>query len=266
MKKNEIPYFDELPYWSAPFGLTLINSLKIKNGINILDIGSGTGFPLIEIAQMYGVSSQIYGIEPRQDVINIINKKIKLQNIKNATVKKCKAERMPFSDEFFDLIVSNNGINNVDDEIAVLSECFRVSKKGAQFYITLNLPGTMKEFYNILFQSLLESNMQETVNDIKKLIGKKRKAIAYWKAAIINAGFKEITVKKNQFYYRYADGTSFLNSWFVREAYINPIKAIVSNELIENVLSNTEKTLNCFSSKNGELRMSIPFVCLSFTK
>lgn len=265
-KNRQLPFFDELPYWSAPFGLTLINSLKIKKGIKILDIGSGTGFPLIELAQMYGVSSQVYGIEPRQEVINIINTKIKIQNVQNATVRKCKAERMPFNDEYFDLIVSNNGINNVDDEIAVLSECFRVSKKGAQFYITLNLPGTMKEFYNILFQSLNEYNMQETINDIKKHIRIKRKTIAYWKVAIMNAGFKEISVKKKKIYYRYADGSAFLNSWFVKEAYIVPLKAIISNELIEKVLSNTEKGLNTFSLTNGQLKMSIPYVCIGFVK
>lgn len=266
MKKIEIPYFDELPYWSAPFGITLINSLKIKKGINILDIGSGTGFPLIELAQMYGLSSQIYGVEPRQDAINIINKKIKLQNIKNATVRKCKAERMPFRDEFFDLIVSNNGINNVDNEIEVLSECFRVSKKGAQIHLTMNMPSTMKEFYNTLFQSLHEFNMNESIKNIKKLIRIRRKTTAYWKVVIKNAGFKEISVKRDKFFYRYTDGLTFLNSWFVQEAYIKPIKAIVSNELIDEALAKTEKKLNLVALSEGELKMSIPFVCLSFTK
>jgi len=35
---------------------------------------------------------------------------------------------MPLEDDFFSLIVSNNGLNNVEDLEATLAECYRVMK------------------------------------------------------------------------------------------------------------------------------------------
>jgi arsenite methyltransferase len=36
--------FDELPLWSAPFGLLLLDRVPMKSGLTILDVGAGTGF------------------------------------------------------------------------------------------------------------------------------------------------------------------------------------------------------------------------------
>ena len=41
---------DELPLWSAPFGLRLLESVPLAPGATVLDVGCGTGFPLLELA------------------------------------------------------------------------------------------------------------------------------------------------------------------------------------------------------------------------
>ncbi|MBU1344941.1 MAG: hypothetical protein KKE44_14360 [Proteobacteria bacterium] len=57
-------FMDDLPLWSAPFGLTLLDTLKFKKNINVLDIGCGEGFPLIEIAARFGETSRFFGLDP----------------------------------------------------------------------------------------------------------------------------------------------------------------------------------------------------------
>src|SRR5258708_9194598 len=42
--------YDELPLWSAPFGLLLLEHVKLRPGLTILDVGAGTGFMSIELA------------------------------------------------------------------------------------------------------------------------------------------------------------------------------------------------------------------------
>jgi len=59
-----VSVIDELPLWSAPFGLRLLDTIKLKPRINALDIGCGLGFPLIEVAQRLGTSSKVFGIDP----------------------------------------------------------------------------------------------------------------------------------------------------------------------------------------------------------
>ncbi len=265
-KNKQLPFFDELPFWSAPFGLTLLNTIKIHKGINILDIGSGTGFPVLELSQIYGDSSKVFGIEPRNEVISIINKKIEFQDIKNVKIIKGIAERLPFDDEYFDLIVSNNGINNVQNQAQVLSECYRVAKMGTQFTITVNLPETLREFYTVLFKILRKSGMENLINEIEYLISTKRKSIEYWKETILNSGFSIISIKKFSFKYRYADGSTFLNNWFVHKAFVEPIKNIISDENIGHVLAKTETELNAISKVKGELIMTIPYICVDCNK
>jgi protein-L-isoaspartate O-methyltransferase len=44
--KELIAVIDELPLWSAPFGMKLLETINLKKGITVLDVGCGLGFPL----------------------------------------------------------------------------------------------------------------------------------------------------------------------------------------------------------------------------
>lgn len=41
--------YDELPLWSAPFGLMLLDQVTLRPAMTILDVGAGTGFMTIEL-------------------------------------------------------------------------------------------------------------------------------------------------------------------------------------------------------------------------
>ncbi len=65
-----IEVFDELPLWAAPFGLQLLDGIKYKKGIQVLDIGFGAGFPLTVIAMRLGKDSKVFGIDPWDGAID----------------------------------------------------------------------------------------------------------------------------------------------------------------------------------------------------
>ena len=44
--------YDELPLWSAPFGLMLLDRVSLRTGMTILDRGAGTGFLTIELGSV----------------------------------------------------------------------------------------------------------------------------------------------------------------------------------------------------------------------
>ena len=76
--------YDELPLWSAPFGLSLLDAVRLNHGMNILDIGSGSGFPMLEIAERSGTSCNVYGVDPSDDAILMIQQKIEAKGIERS--------------------------------------------------------------------------------------------------------------------------------------------------------------------------------------
>ena len=202
--------YDETPIWSAPFGLTLLETVKIMPGINILDIGSGGGFPMIELAERFGGSCQVFGLDPSEDSTIMIREKIRLKEIRNASIIQGVAEDIPFEDNFFGLITSNNGLNNVQDIGKTLRECFRICRPSAQMVVTMNLPHTMIVFYEIFEQILEEQEMYDAIWKMKEHIHKKRKPVEYWKEMILDAGFSIKTINVDGFKYRFVNGSAFL--------------------------------------------------------
>ena len=55
--------YDELPLWSAPFGLWLLDRVPVRPGLTILDVGAGTGFLTIELAQRCGAESTVIAVD-----------------------------------------------------------------------------------------------------------------------------------------------------------------------------------------------------------
>src|SRR5258707_4362698 len=55
--------YDELPLWSAMFGLLLLEEVPLAKTTNVLDVGCRTGFPLIELAERLGARVQVHCLD-----------------------------------------------------------------------------------------------------------------------------------------------------------------------------------------------------------
>lgn len=157
--------FDELPLWSAPFGLKLLDYVQIRKNKTAIDIGFGTGFPLTELAMRLGPSSVVHGIDPWKAALEKAAKKIKYYGINNIRLIEGMAESMPFENGTIDLITSNNGINNVENINTVISECHRVLRHGGQLLQTMNTGLSMFEFYRELESVLTERGLPDACAD-----------------------------------------------------------------------------------------------------
>lgn len=261
-----VSILDELPLWSAPFGLKLLDCVMFKPKMSVLDIGSGTGFPLIELANRLGASCHVYGIDPWQQAIDRIRLKITIQKLTNVTIIRGKAEQLPFENNFFHLIVSTNGINNVENPKAVLSECYRVSRHKAQMVITVNLPGTMMEFYQVFEKILKEQGKLNELNKLSAHIYEKRKPLDTTLNMIRNAGFEVFKVYEDSFTMRYLDGIAMFNHFFIKLAFLESWKKILSPEDRKPIFKILEQKLNRISETNGDLNLTIPYVCIDCYK
>jgi ubiquinone/menaquinone biosynthesis C-methylase UbiE len=257
---NLISVIDELPLWSAPFGLRLLDIIKLRLNIKALDLGCGLGFPLIELSQRLGQTSMVYGIDPWEEALDRVRLKLQVYNIKNVKLVNVFAENMPFENEYFDLIVSNNGINNVQNLAQTLKECYRVCKTNAQLVFTLNTEESMKEFYSIFQEILKGENLTDEIQKMEEHIYSKRKPIEEIKAKTEEAGFIIKDIFYDSFDLRFIDGTTMLNHYLIKYWFLDSWKKILNKNDLIHIFDKVESRLNKQAEVNGRITLTIPFV------
>jgi arsenite methyltransferase len=253
---------DELPLWSAPFGLALLETAKLLPGMKVLDIGCGTGFPLLELASRLGPRGEVTGLDPWQPALDRAEAKASLRGVTNLRLIAGEAESMPFEDRSFDLIVSNNGLNNVKDVRLALAECARVSRTRAQLVMTVNLPGTFALFYE-MFEMLLEDRgMKAEIGALRAHIQSKRRTSEEWQGLVKDAGFAVRKVREEAFTWSFLNGTALFQHWFIRLAFLPPWAALLPEEKAPEFLTFLEGRLNRLALERGGLHLEVPFLCL----
>lgn len=264
--KDIVSAIDELSLWSAHFGIELLKIVKLKPAIKVLDIGFGLGFPFIELAMRLGNTSRLYGIDPWNAAIERAKFKINVYGIKNIDLIEGVAEDLPYEDNFFDLIISNNGINNVSDIKRTLSECSRVSKKGSQLVFTMNTEDTMMEFYHVYEEVLHKEKMFEEIKRMNEHIYSRRKPLSEIEAVVKEAKFAITQIKQDVFFFKYVDGTAMLNHFLIKVGFLEGWVEILPEDKVEFIFDKLESELNKISEKQGELKLTIHFAIFDCEK
>jgi len=261
-----VNFSDECSLWSAPFGLKMLEHIIYKPGISAIDIGFGTGFPLTELALRLGENSTVYGIDPWSDAIERAKKKIEFYRIKNIKILQGIAESIPLNDNSIDLITSNNGINNTKDISRVISECSRIMRSGGQFIQTMNLDKSMFEFYDELEKTLSSMKMDKEIGLMYQHIREKRPPVDMIIPLIESNGFVIRDLIYDQFSYNFADGTTMLNHYFIRLAFMDAWMKILPEDKQELIFEDIEQKLNKKAEIQGGMKLTIPFILINSIK
>ena len=87
--------YDEVCLWSAPFGLLMLEQIPMRGIQAALDLGFGTGFPLIELAQRLGPNATVYGMDLWPEAIARTREKQGLLNLTNIQIMEGQASHIP---------------------------------------------------------------------------------------------------------------------------------------------------------------------------
>lgn len=257
--------FDELPFWSSRFGALLLRHIEFRPNIRILDLGCATGFPLLEMAQVFGRSCQVIGLDIWQQALNRARAKLRIYDLPNVAILRADGAQMPFENDEFDLIVSNLGLNNFTDPAAVVSECFRVARPGGRIALTTNVRGHMREFYGVFRETLNELEKPEYIERLtahEAHRGTKESLCAL----LTEAGFKVAKVVEDDFCIRYLDGSVMLNHSLTKLGFMDGWKSVIDPGDWVEVFGIIERELNRAASEKGELSMTIPMLYLEGVK
>jgi ubiquinone/menaquinone biosynthesis C-methylase UbiE len=252
--------YDETSFWSARFGALLFDHLEIHRGIRGLDVGCGTGFPLIELAHVHGASSHFTGIDIWADALERARVKLQLHGLTNVDILETDATSMPFPNAHFDLLVSNIAINNFGDAGAALRECRRVAKPGARLVLTTNAQGHFAALYALLDAILDASGLQPARDALRREQQHRRS-----KHAIVNlladSRFTVSRCVEQSFRMRFVDGSAMLRHSLVKW-FLDGWRQAVGAGNKREVFNALEARLNAAAERDGCVQMTVPMLYL----
>ena len=159
------------------------------------------------------------------------------------------------------MIVSNNGLNNVQNLAKTLSECSRVSKAGAQFIFTFNTNQTFSEFYDIFRKVLSENGLKELCEKVDEHIYKKQIPVDEYREKLKQSNFHIKSLYEDKFDFKFSDATAMFNHFFMR-VFLTSWKEIVPIQFRENIFQKIEKRLNLLAQQRNGFSMNVPFVAI----
>lgn len=108
---------------------------RLDSGERVLDLGSGAGTDALVAAQMVGEEGSVTGIDMTPEMLAKARNAAAAMGVGNVTFADGEAERLPFADESFDVVVSNGVIDLIPDKDAVFAELYRVLVPGGRMQI-----------------------------------------------------------------------------------------------------------------------------------
>jgi arsenite methyltransferase len=108
---------------------------RLSPGERVLDLGSGAGTDSLVAAQMVGEEGRVTGVDMTPQMLAKARAAAAEMGAGNVDFVEGEAEKLPFEDGSFDVIVSNGVIDLIPDKDAVFSELYRVLAPGGRMQI-----------------------------------------------------------------------------------------------------------------------------------
>lgn len=109
---------------------------EIKEGMMVLDLGSGAGFDCFLAVKKAGSKGKVIGIDMTQEMIVKARANAQKYGYDNVEFKLGEIENLPVEDDSVDVIISNCVINLSPEKSKVFNESFRVLKKGGKMFVS----------------------------------------------------------------------------------------------------------------------------------
>jgi ubiquinone/menaquinone biosynthesis C-methylase UbiE len=133
--RDKVEMFAQAGYSYEEFMVRFLKLCGLRAGINILDVGTGTGLTAISIAKALSGNCRILGIEPIDAMVEKAKSNIKNEELEDViAITKASAENVPGEDHIYDLVTCTFAIRHTDIRKA-LAEFIRVLKPKGRIVI-----------------------------------------------------------------------------------------------------------------------------------
>ncbi len=117
------------------FKRTAISLSGLKKNDRLLDVGCATGTLLLEAKKLHPAIEAV-GVDPDPKALSIARKKLRRSNI-NANLVRTRAEKMPFKDNYFDVVISTLAFHHIPHKAKheAMREIYRILTPGGAFLL-----------------------------------------------------------------------------------------------------------------------------------
>lgn len=161
---------------------------NLSQGQKVLDLGSGSGMDTFFAAIAVGKTGSVSGVDMTDEQLHKATQLSKQYGFDNVSFHKAYIENLPFTNDSFDVAISNGVINLCPDKEAVFAEIARILKPGGRMAIA-----------DIVTEKQLPENVVCNSTLWASCIGGASQRDSY-KSAIEHAGMKVLRVRNNKAY------------------------------------------------------------------
>jgi ubiquinone/menaquinone biosynthesis C-methylase UbiE len=108
----------------------LVADARLRPGLRVLDLGSGTGYPALLVAQMVGSSGSVIGIDLAEHMLAVAERKAKQLGLTNIVFRTGDATALTFEADSFDALTSRFCLMFLPEIPRAAAEIARVLKPG----------------------------------------------------------------------------------------------------------------------------------------
>ncbi len=109
----------------------LVADARLRAGLRVLDLGSGTGYPALLAAQTVGAAGSVTGIDLAKDMLAVAERKAKRLGLNNISLRAGDVTSLPFEDNSFDAITSRFCLMFLPEIPKAAAEIARVLRPGS---------------------------------------------------------------------------------------------------------------------------------------
>lgn len=113
----------------------VIESLQIKDGMRVLDLGTGSGYVAFEIARRFP-NVTVYGLDIVEEALQENRSRAAKENLQNIQFISYEGMNFPLNNNTFDVVVTRYALHHFPDINFSFAEVSRVLKDDGMFFIS----------------------------------------------------------------------------------------------------------------------------------
>jgi arsenite methyltransferase len=255
-----------VPLWSAPFGRMLLSVFQTyprQPGWQVIDVGCGTGYPTLDVAQLLGPDADVAGIDVWSVGIEYARAGASDLRLNNVAFLVADVAACSLPDQSFDVALCNLGLTHFTRPDAALKGIARLLQPEGTLILTTNLRGSMQEFFETYRAVLNDLGLLDLSWDVERLMHL-QPTLERVEALLDMAGFTVDQTLTDHFVLEFPNGSAFLRSPMVGLNFLPGWRHVIGDLSLRRVVFHEiERRLNARAAALDHLDLLVRMLCVT---